>query len=171
MHVNKINCKRYIGITSKRPQDRWLKGKGYFHCSYFYNAICKYGWDGFYHFVLKMNLTKSEAEAEEIKLIKEYNSQDRRYGYNLDAGGYAGKHSQETLDKISKANKGHNVSEEARELYKQLYSKPILCVELNEVYRSAGEAAKEFPITRITIQAALSGRLKTAGGYHWKYVN
>ena len=165
MHVNKINCKRYIGITCLRPQDRWLNGKGYSQCPRFYNAINKYGWDGFYHFVLKMDLSRQEAEEMEISLIKEYNAQNPKYGYNIDSGGKICVRSQETIEKIRKANKEHG------ELYKELYSKPVLCVELNKVYRSAGEAAKEFPVTRVTIQAALAGRCKTAAGYHWKYAN
>ena len=28
-HINKINGKRYIGITSKEPKSRWCHGRGY----------------------------------------------------------------------------------------------------------------------------------------------
>ena len=32
MHVNKINNKKYIGITCQTLQNRWRKGKGYNEC-------------------------------------------------------------------------------------------------------------------------------------------
>lgn len=43
LHYNKINHKRYYGITSeKTPEIRWRKG--YAHNSHFQAAIKKYGW-------------------------------------------------------------------------------------------------------------------------------
>ena len=48
MHINKINNKKYIGITSKKPEKRWRKdGEGYKTSPHFYNSIKKYGWDNF----------------------------------------------------------------------------------------------------------------------------
>lgn len=208
MHVNKINCKRYIGLTKQEPNRRWKHGEGYKGSTHFYNAIKKYGWDGFYHFILRMHLSKEEAETMEAQLIKEYNTQNEQFGYNLESGGNAPAHSPETLDKLSKllkgkkrseeyckrmseerkgkpghpqseetkkkisnANKCRVVSDDIKALYKQLYSKPVLCIELNQEYSSAKEAAEAFNLKRVTIQAAVAGRLQTAGGYHWKYVN
>lgn len=49
VHVNKINGKMYVGITSQTVEQRWRQGKGYKHCVFFYRAIEKYGWDGFEH--------------------------------------------------------------------------------------------------------------------------
>lgn len=54
MHVNKINDKKYIGITCQKPDTRWLNGYGYLEQSEngrykqdaFAKAILKYGWDG-----------------------------------------------------------------------------------------------------------------------------
>ena len=46
-------------------------------------------------------------------------------------------------------------------------SKPVICVETNQEYKSASEAER---ITKIKhISSTCNGKRKTAGGYHWKY--
>ena len=45
VHTNKFNGKKYVGITSMNPKDRWKNGNGYSNNSYFTNAIRKYGWE------------------------------------------------------------------------------------------------------------------------------
>lgn len=87
MHKNKINGKVYIGITCLSLNDRWRNGRGYKSCKLFYKAILKYGWDNFEHLILYKNLNKEEAEKTEIKLIKQYNSNNKNYGYNICSGG------------------------------------------------------------------------------------
>lgn len=117
----KDNDMVYIGITCLLPEKRWQNGNGYRKQDYFYNAIQKYGWDNFSHEVLYTGLTKEKAEQKEIELIKQYQSNNRSFGYNIANGGNTiGTMSQETKIKISKANKGnqygigHTVSEDAR---------------------------------------------------------
>lgn len=88
MHVNKINNKMYIGITSKKPTARWRKnGKGYKTSPYFYNAIQKYGWDNFEHIILFTDLDENCAKNKEKELIKKYQSNNRTFGYNCTEGG------------------------------------------------------------------------------------
>ena len=88
VHLNKINRKAYVGQTSVGVSRRWRKdGNRYKTQAYFYNAIKKYGWDGFDHIVVADNLTNKEADKLEIMLIDIFKSTDRKHGYNISAGG------------------------------------------------------------------------------------
>ena len=61
--------KIYIGQTNQGLKKRYYNGQGYKHCSYFYNAICKYGIDNFYKEILKENLSLEEANYWETYYI------------------------------------------------------------------------------------------------------
>lgn len=107
-HTNKINGKIYIGITSRKPEERWESGHGYYGQP-FYNAIEKYGWNNFDHEILFDGLSEEQAKDKEIALIEEYHSADTRYGYNASKGGESAngmKHSEETKERISRSLKG-----------------------------------------------------------------
>lgn len=107
MHENKVNQKKYIGITSQNINRRWQNGYGYRNQKHFFRAIEKYGWDMFNHYILFTNLTKEEAEQKEVELISKYKATDKNYGYNIDNGGNSvGKLSEETKNKIKKAKCG-----------------------------------------------------------------
>jgi group I intron endonuclease len=126
-HTNKVNGLVYIGITSQRPKARWNNGKGYKpekdengneRESYFWNAINKYGWDGFDHLILVRGLTKEEAEWLEIQLIAAYDSTDRSKGYNFSKGGGGTNgchHTEEAKKKMSDKKKGIKYSEESKQ--------------------------------------------------------
>lgn len=60
-HTNKINGKRYIGITKRQPEKRWANGYGYSNNRHFFAAIQKYGWDSFYHEVWFTDLSYEDA--------------------------------------------------------------------------------------------------------------
>jgi group I intron endonuclease len=134
IHTNKINGKKYVGQTCKKPESRWANGCGYKTQKYFYRAIEKYGWDGFEHEIIASNLTKAEADQLEKDLIKSFNTQNPDNGYNLTGGGdgmfgwtpsdewikkqrelntgehnpfFGKRHSEETKKKISEANSGN----------------------------------------------------------------
>ena len=117
-HINKINGKRYVGITKQNPETRWQSGNGYNNSEYFWRAIKKYGWKNFEHKILYENLTKEEAEKIEIQLIAEWETTNRAKGYNIANGGnHGGCVSEETKKKISKGHKGiptHNMTKEVR---------------------------------------------------------
>lgn len=87
MHENRVNGKKYIGITSQKPTRRWANGEGYRMCPRFFNAIQKYGWDAFRHDILFTDLSQQEAERLEVELITKYGTLEKEKGYNLSAGG------------------------------------------------------------------------------------
>jgi group I intron endonuclease len=114
MHTNKVNGKKYIGITGREVQERWKNGSGY-KSGLFKQAIKKYGWDNFDHEIISSGLSLQEAKDMEIKYIKYYNSFSRGCGYNLTIGGDGivnYKHTEESKKKISIASK--NMSLETR---------------------------------------------------------
>lgn len=86
-HVNKINGKKYIGQTGQNPEVRWGNGRFYIGCPVFFGAINKYGWDGFYHVIVKDNLTKQEANLLEQVYIQALHSKANEHGYNIKDGG------------------------------------------------------------------------------------
>lgn len=86
------NGKRYIGITSKRPNQRWENGSGYTetHQSAMYRAIQKYGWDNIQHNILFENLSEEEAKQKEVELIEKFHTfihDTPCCGYNMTKGG------------------------------------------------------------------------------------
>lgn len=117
-HTNKLNNKRYVGITKQEPKVRWQNGYGYRGNEYFFRAIQKYGWENFDHEILYEGLAKKQAEEIEIRLIREWHLNDRDLGYNISHGGNClGSVSGETKQKISKARKGiptHNMTADVR---------------------------------------------------------
>lgn len=106
-HRNKINNKAYIGQTSCVPYTRrWsgshVSGHPYKKCRHFQNAIEKYGWDNFEHFVLMDKLTEDEANYYEELLISLFDTTNPKIGYNIAKGGNNHTHSEETKELISK---------------------------------------------------------------------
>ena len=48
--------------------------------------------------------------------------------------------------------------------------KKVLCVETGIIYKSINEAERQTGINQSSISKACRGKLKTASGYHWKFV-
>lgn len=215
-HKNKINGKVYIGITSRAPKDRWgANGCNYKTSPHFYAAIQKYGWDNFEHNILFENLTKEQACTKEQELIESFNSMNREFGYNTTSGGEiftlnedarkkksismlgnkngAGHPcSEEKRAKISKAQKGKQLTEEHKEKLsiaatqrhvacseekkKKLstnypYKKKVYCEELDRIFDSVQQCGKELGIAATNISKLCNGRGQTLKGYHLKYYN
>ena len=111
MHVAP-NGKRYIGITSRKPEKRWGHGTGYKENGHFFRAIKKYTWEKIEHIVLADCLTKKEACEMEKSLIAEYRTTDPEYGYNHTDGGEHYEFNEETIKRLRGPK---NLSEETRE--------------------------------------------------------
>lgn len=106
-HINKVNGKRYIGISQYKPIRRWRPdGSGYKSQPLFYNAIQKYGWDNFEHHVLMENISESVACDMEVALIAMYQTNKREFGYNIAEGGKYNIMPQETRERLSRERKG-----------------------------------------------------------------
>ena len=115
VHINKINNKKYVGLTSVEPEKRWNKGNGYHYNKHFFGAIKKYGWDGFEHEVIASHLTKQEAENFEKLLIKQLQCYKPEFGYNNDMGGNAAdKISEQTRRRLSESHMGQKPTEYQR---------------------------------------------------------
>ena len=100
--------KKYIGI-SKNPEKRWDKGNGYNKNTFFSRAIEKYGWDNIDHNILFTGLSYEEAKEIEIKMIKEYKTTSREFGYNIRDGG-DGPFSEESRKLMSTSRMGNKNS-------------------------------------------------------------
>ena len=98
--------KVYIGITCQKPEYRWDNGNGYKQNGHFFNAINKYGWENIAHEILIDGLTREQACALEMQLIKAYESTNPKKGYNGTLGGECNCPSEETRAKMSTAKKG-----------------------------------------------------------------
>ena len=163
VHVNKINYKTYIGITSKKPKHRWDNGNGYINCPYFYKAIQKYGWNNFEHIVLAKNISKEFALKLEKFYIKKCNSHNEKYGYNCTTGGDFPTMRPETSDKKRKSmlhkNKGKNSP----------LSKPVICLETKERFDCLKQAEEKLNIDASSIGKVCKGKSIIAGGLHWLY--
>lgn len=152
MHVNKINDKKYVGITRRKPKDRWLHGNGYRRSWHFQNAIQKYGWDNFDHYILYIGLTKQEAEDKERELISYFDSANRDKGYNIELGGNSvGKISDEQKRKMSE-----NHADYKRGNHPQ--SKKIICD--NRIFDCVQDCSDYYGINYRTMNCWLSGNNK-----------
>lgn len=76
---------------------------------------------------------------------------------------YGKKHSLETRKKISENHADVAGSKNPR-------SRPIVCVETGEIFWGAKEVQNKFNINKAGIAKCCKGKQKTAGGYHWKYL-
>lgn len=80
------NGKVYIGITKKKPKDRWANGAGY-ATQFFGKAIRKYGWENIKHEIIADGLTEEEARKKEVEQIALCDSNNPEHGYNCTEGG------------------------------------------------------------------------------------
>ena len=153
VHINKLNEKKYVGITSRDVNIRWANGHGYSDRLPIGRAIRKYGWNNFIHLILYSDLSEDKAKEIEKEFIAKWKTQDPEFGYNVCAGGdgvKGWKPSEETRRKISESakkrvgelnpNYGHRWTPEMRAAASIRQRRENLSAE---TLRRMSEAAKE----------------------------
>ena len=180
MHVNKLNGKKYIGI-SKDPISRWANGRGYYKNKHFNDAIQKYGWGGFDHLILFSDLDKETACNIEQWLIAGYKTTDRTCGYNLTSGGEHFLHSEESKKLMSDRRKGKGKIKRTPEQIAHMKAshsggadkRPVLCVELNITFECINDASRATGINKKGISGCCRKveHYNIAGGYRWKFAS
>ena len=87
------------------------------------------------------------------------------------------KHSEEHKRKNSEAHKGKTFSEEHKRKMSEAQknrkdqSKKVICIETGEIFDSIKDAYRKTGISDSHISMVCNGKLKTTGGYHWKFYN
>lgn len=122
--INLTNEKVYIGKTidlaNRKKKHRYHYQKG--TNRYLYDAMRKYGITHFKYEVIEYCDSESEMNEREIFWISNYNSNNKKFGYNMTTGGDGGDvysslppaRQKEMGRRISEANTGRKVSSETR---------------------------------------------------------
>ena len=164
-------------MTGDIPKRRWGKGYG----GKMGDAIKQFPFDLCWKKYIEFQTPNKEQALElESELMKWYDSVEN--GYNTSTyGGTSYKRTDETKKKISESkigeknpNFGKHLSEETKRKISQ--SKEVKAVlqfskdgELIAEYQSIIEAERNTGCYNENICACCKGRLKTCGGYIWKY--
>ena len=195
--TNNVTKHIYVGAASnvtKRLNDHLCSLRKNIHVNnYLQNSFNKYGKEAFTFELLE----KCNAEylySQEHYWCNILNTHSRKYGYNLKPT-HPNNISlvlQETRDKLRKKATGRKWSEEYKELFRknQLGKKHLQehidkaaaskykivfqfskTGELIKEWNSGVTASRELKISRTAISNCCLGRLKTSGGYIWKYTN
>lgn len=188
VHQNKINGKRYIGITNNTSKRWYGNGKKYANCPCFNSAIKKYGWDNFYHVVIVPGLSLEEANVLEQFYIKKYKTCEKAFGYNIQRGGHfvptmLGKHhSDETRQKMRESALGREISDEQRQMHsiwmsenfvgkRNPKSRAVRCLNTGEVFESQSIAAKAKGVLQSKIWKCCNGEASHTHGLRWEYAD
>lgn len=186
-HRNKVNGKRYIGITNNKTKRWYGKGKHYDRCTCFWSAIRKYGWNNFEHNIIMDGLTLEEANKLEILFIAMLRTREKAFGYNIAEGGanaptMLGKHhSEETKRKMSEAQRGRKIPEEQKRHHsehmkglmvgsKNHKSRAVRCINTGEIFESQRIAAQVKGVLQPKIWKCCNGEATHTHGLRWEYV-
>ena len=70
----------------------------------------------------------------------------------------------------SESNKDRKLSEEHKYKIGKANGRRVYCVELDMIFDSLAEAERVIKVKHGNISTVCNGKRKTAGGYHWRYV-
>ena len=184
-HRNLKNGKSYVGMTSRKPNERWRSGKGYKNNLRMWNDIQNSDWNtDWEHNIIGKFEDKQEALNLEEMFIRLFDSTNE--GYNIstyDRNFY--KRTDETRRKNSEAHTGeknpmygkHHSEDTKRKMSEahkgKIYAntKSILQFskngELIAEYSSIMEAERTTGCNHIC--ECCKGKRKSTGGYIWRY--
>lgn len=197
--VNKVNGKRYVGITTRinvmrRMTEHFCHAKAGQNNGHFYRAIRKYGRDSFSVDVIAYFFDIEDAKKAEIQYISENNPEyNSTLGGDGRLGGTMSDQAKEKLKKIHTGNKyrlGKPHSENVKkrlseaghkniEIFKafqhlgpQSKQKRVRCIETGEEWESIKEAALAKGVARSSVAELCLKRpwRKTAGGLRFEFV-
>ena len=178
-------------MTSLEPKKRWKSGNGYKNQPKMWNDIQNSDWNtDWEHNIIGQSEDKQEALNIEEMFIWLFDSTNN--GYNISS--YGNSHYERTEEqkrKMSEANTGKHFSEEHRRKISESKTGKHLSEEhkrkisesmgVNGIlqFSKDGELIAEYPSTREaerhtgcnqgSICRCCKGRLKTCGGYIWRY--
>jgi group I intron endonuclease len=185
--INKQNNKLYFGETVKSDfnerfnEHRSKASKGI--VNYFYNAIRKYSWDGFDKIIVyqtdiydkteeNKKLLNNIVNSKEKEFIKQFNTDNHKFGYNLTKGGdgiVGYKFSEEARQKLSERTSGEKHWNYGN--FNNKTSQPILQYNLNKnlikEWPSMKEAERQLNCNSNNISRCCSGEISTYLGYIW----
>lgn len=157
--VNRINGKRYIGVTTQSLAGRRSGHKGRSARSdtptVFDLAIRRYGIEAFEFSILTRFDNRLEAAAEEIRLISETKPE-----YNISRGG----------DGIMPPSEEQFAFFAAgREKAKERRKRPVICLSDGKIFSSSAEAADHYGTTRSALCVHLKGQRAMVAGRFFSY--
>ncbi len=185
IHRSKTENKAYVGMTSQKPTTRWLGGSHYKTCVRFNDAVERLGWDNFEHIIFATGLSEKEADHIERSLIALFQTNDERFGYNMQSGGRHGVFANESKEKIRIKAIGRKYSDEFGKKISAIVSgennpraKAVKCLNNNMIFNTAKDAAKWCGKDISAICKCCNGSVKSCGvdpttgeKLVWRYVN
>lgn len=185
--TNILNGKIYVGQTIQDLKERWYGHcKAISKCTAIARALKKYGKHNFTIEQIDRADNLEDLNKKEVEWIAKLRSNTKGIGYNLTTGGMNAIPSEETKQKmrgprpmISMKMTGRKPSEETKKKMSEArknsphlakVEEPVLCVEINTVYKSLSEAARSLNISVSNICNVVKGKRKSAGGYTFMYI-
>ena len=156
---NVVTQKNYIGMTSQKPKHRWCRE----YTGKMKEAIKEFPLDLCWKKSIEFQTPNKEQALElEAELMKWYDSVEN--GYNTsDYSSHSCKHSEKTKNRMSASLTGNHNRPQTPVIQ---FSKTG---EFIDEYPSIKEAERMTGCSQGHICACCKGKLKSTGGYIWKY--
>ena len=199
IHKNLKNDKYYVGCTSQNPKKRWDSGWGYQRNPKMWKDIQESDWNkDWVHGILGKFENEQDALKYESFLIAMLDTINN--GYNIsEYNSHHCKHTEESKRKISESMTGivftgehrkklsesltgHEISEETKKKISEAMTgkhnrpqKSVLQLSINgeliAEYTSVKEAERQTGCNKGHICECCKGKLKSTGGYVWRYAS